>query len=193
MELSPILYHRIIRPRWVTNLYIGNIIKNTIDISQKSVLDFGCGTGANCCLFNPSYYLGIDPDEGRIRYAQKTYPNYRFQIMKELHHSIPSQSVNYILVISVLHHIQPSKLPYYLQEFRRILQPGGSVLVIEPCLLPHNRLNNCFMRLFDRGKFIQSPNDYMKAFLDSQFDIYMVKEYKQLFLYNKIFFAAKPV
>jgi hypothetical protein len=35
-------------------------------LDNKSILDFGSGTSANCLLCEPDFYLGIEPDRERI-------------------------------------------------------------------------------------------------------------------------------
>ncbi|GAA0484379.1 hypothetical protein GCM10008986_07060 [Salinibacillus aidingensis] len=64
-ELSPAIYHRLIRPKWINHMYIHNRIQKHLKLHDKNVLDFGAGTGANCNLCKPGKYVEIDPG-GRI-------------------------------------------------------------------------------------------------------------------------------
>ena len=55
MELSPFFYHKLIRPKWINQIYIQNKIEKHLNLYEKDVLDFGAGTGANCTLFDCSH------------------------------------------------------------------------------------------------------------------------------------------
>lgn len=79
MQLSPRIYHSFIRPKWTTKIYIQNHIQRHFDFTDKKVLDFGAGTGANCTLCSHAHYFGIDPDSHRINFAKRMYTQYQFE------------------------------------------------------------------------------------------------------------------
>jgi len=78
-------------------------------------------------------YLGIDTNPQRVDYARRLYPEYTFKVLRGNKLPVSSDSFDNILVIAVLHHMPSAELSNYLPEFRRVLKPGGAVLVIEPC------------------------------------------------------------
>ena len=41
MELSPFFYHKLIRPKWINQIYIQNKIEKHLNLYEKDVLDFG--------------------------------------------------------------------------------------------------------------------------------------------------------
>ncbi|WP_354005806.1 class I SAM-dependent methyltransferase [Fictibacillus terranigra] len=94
----------------ITKIYIEKNIQRHFEFSNKTVLDFGTGTGANCSLFSPDRYFGIDPDHGRIHSAKRMYSPYRFQAFSG--NKLPAQesSFDIIFIIAVLHisHRKPS-------------------------------------------------------------------------------------
>lgn len=192
MELSPRLYHYLVRPKWLTTLYIDNIVKERFDLNNKKILDFGCGVGTCSSMFSPDNYLGVDPDSRRIDYARRLYPKHTFLVLKEKELPLENRSVDYILVIAVLHHIPSKELQEYLQEFRRILKPNGKVIVIEPCFLKGSPLRNRFMAFFDNGKHIRDINGYFSLFYDHGYGIDIMKIYRKLFFYNELYFCARP-
>lgn len=142
MELSPRLYHWIIRPKWISNLYIGNVVSSEFDLDYKKVLDFGCGIGSICHMLKSSNYLGIDCDNKRIDYARRLNPGYNFDILQEKQIPAADNSVDYVLTISVLHHIPSEQLKDYIEEFQRVLKPDGKIIAIEPCFFNNHNFNN---------------------------------------------------
>ncbi|MCX7708999.1 MAG: class I SAM-dependent methyltransferase [Clostridia bacterium] len=191
MELSPGLYHLFVRPKWYPQIFLSNIIKGGYSFKEKSVLDFGCGIGTNCCLFEPDFYLGVDCDAKRINYARRNYSGYKFLVSSESTIPVSDHALDYILVISVLHHIAAKKISGYLAEFRRVLKPDGRVLVFEPCFFENSRISNLYMEYFDRGFYIRNKNRYFQIFEDNDFKIDACTRHRQL-LYNKLFFCAVP-
>lgn len=192
MELSPQLYHLFVRPRWVTKMYVSNMIGSRFDFDNKSVLDFGSGIGSSSYLFDSANYLGVEPDPRRVAYARRLHPGYQFRVLEENRLPVADQSVDYILIIAVLHHIPMADLPRYLEEFRRVLKPYGKILVMEPCFFQHSPFNNWFMSFFDKGKYIQSEDGYLNVFGNHRYQVEKLKQFKKLFLYNELFFSAVP-
>jgi len=192
LELSPRIYHLIVRPRLLTKLYIEDILKRNLDLQNKNVLDFGSGVGAISNMFSPKNYLGIDSDTKRVNYARRLNPDYTFTVIKGKELPVLDDSIDSIIIIAVLHHIPSEILTSYLQEFKRVLKPNGNVLAIEPCLFKNSRLNNWFMECFDNGKHIRTEDEYMKLFRDYGFETNLLSRYRKVF-YNEIFFNAVPV
>jgi ubiquinone/menaquinone biosynthesis C-methylase UbiE len=172
------------------NRYIYDILKDGFDFENKKVLDFGCGVGSSSALFSPSSYLGLDCDSRRVSYARKINPSYNFGVLAENKLPIPDASVDYILIVSVLHHITSKDIFDYLNEFRRVLNSNGKVLVIEPCLFKGNSLSNFYMSWFDKGKYIRNEDEYIEMFDRFDYETRIMKRFSQLLLYKKLFFVA---
>ena len=189
MELSPRLYHWIVRPKYTTDLYINNVLRSHFKFTDKTVLDFGCGIGSSSWLFPPANYLGVDLDSKRIAYAKHLYPEYNFKVFKGNSLPVASRSLDYIVIIAVLHHIAPDEIQFYLQEFRRLLKPYGKIIVIEPCLFENSRFNNRFMKFLDNGKHIRTEKGYLDFFKGNRFKVRVIQKYRRLF-YNEILFIA---
>jgi len=192
MELSPSIYHRLIRPSILTKIYIEDMLNESFDLRDKKVLDFGCGVGAISNMFLPQNYLGIDSDMKRVDYASKLNRGYNFKVIEGNKLPAPDDSVDTIVIIAVLHHIPSEIIIDYLQEFKRVLKITGHVLVIEPCLFKYSYINNWFMKCFDNGKHIRSEDEYKKLFEDHGFNTNLLSKYNKIF-YNEIFFSAVPV
>jgi hypothetical protein len=52
-EFFPQLYHNLVRPKWFTEKYIHLYLQEEFEFKDKTILDFGSGTGVNCTLFSP--------------------------------------------------------------------------------------------------------------------------------------------
>ena len=190
MQISPRIYHSIVRPKWITNIYIHNKVRQHFDFSDKSVLDFGAGTGANCTLCSPHHYLGIDPDSHRIDFARRMYNDYRFMAYTGNELPVEDNSFDFILIVAVLHHIHPEMIPRYIKEFKRVLKPKGKIVVIEPCFFERSPLSNWFMNYYDKGDYIQNEKDYLYYFTDQDFQCHVIKKFKKCFFYNELYFTA---
>ncbi|WP_307545482.1 class I SAM-dependent methyltransferase [Paenibacillus sp. V4I5] len=157
----------------------------------QAVLDFGSGTGANCSMFHPLNYLGIDPDAKRIDYAMRIYPRHTFQVLESDNLPVKNESVDYLLIIAVLHHITSNEISSYMKEFQRILKPNGTIIVMEPCLCMKKPLCNRFMKWYDNGEYIRNEEEYIRLFRDHDYDCKVIKRFRKCFLYHELFFSAK--
>ncbi|MFJ5760333.1 class I SAM-dependent methyltransferase [Neobacillus sp. NPDC093182] len=190
MQLSPRIYHSLIRPKWLTKIYIQNNIEQHFNFTDKKVLDFGAGTGANCTLCSPDYYFGIDPDSYRIEYAKRLYTQYRFEAFKGNELPAENNSFDYILIIAVLHHIPPEMITGYVKEFKRVLKPNGKIVVLEPCFFEKSPVSNWFMKSNDKGEYIQCEKEYLTYFTKENFRCQILKRFKKCFFYNELYFTA---
>lgn len=192
MELSPYLYQLFVRPSWFTKRYIHDVIRNHFDFNGKTVLDFGAGTGSNCGLFTPDRYLGLDTDCKRVGYAKRLNPGYRFFHLSGSRLPVTPASLDYILVVAVLHHVSLPQIRTYLLEFRRVLKPSGKIIVMEPCFVNNVPLRNWFMACFDRGKHIRHEKGYIDIFEDQHYEVEVLRRFNKCFLYNELFLMARP-
>jgi ubiquinone/menaquinone biosynthesis C-methylase UbiE len=193
MELSPTLYRIFIRPKWFSKYYVENIIRHNIMHDYENILDFGCGVGSNCTIFDSLKYIGLDCDKGRIEQARKLYPEYKFVAPECTTLPIGDKSIDHILIFSVLHHINSEELRNCLKEFHRILKHQGSILVIEPYFKPDSIISNNYMRYADRGNYIRTEQEYIRIFNNNNYETKVISRYNQLVFYNKLFFIASPI
>ncbi|MEK7627778.1 MAG: class I SAM-dependent methyltransferase [Patescibacteria group bacterium] len=192
MYLSPTLYNKLIRPKFLVKKYIKKIIQNQFDFTGSNVLDFGCGTGSACFIFSPKNYLGIDIDKKRIDFAKKSFPSYKFEVLND--NIIPAEDgiFDFICIFATIHHISDTVFKKYINEFKRVMKPSGAIIVIEPVISGKNKLNNWFMRIFDNGKYIRDESHY-RSFFEDDFSVTIGMKFKKLFFYNELFFWAKRI
>ncbi|WP_298197333.1 class I SAM-dependent methyltransferase [Desulfosporosinus sp.] len=173
----------------MNNLYIKGILDEYFDFTEKTVLDFGSGIGSASSLCSKAYYTGVDPDSRRIAYARRFNPGYNFQVLEGTNLPLEDNSVDYILLLAVLHHIASDDFSPYLNEFQRILKRHGKIIVLEPCLLKKSFISNLIMNLCDNGSFVRDYNSYIKIFELKNFKTEFLTQFKKV-LYNEILFTA---
>lgn len=193
MELSPKYYHYFVRPKWFSNIFFNKMLMDYVDFKGKTVLDFGCGIGSSAFLFEPSTYVGVDCDNKRIEYANKLYPKHNFMTIKNARLPLSRRSVDYVMILSVLHHIPSESLAEYLEEFKRVLNSGGSIIIVEPCFYEKANIPNWCMFNFDKGKYIRNEEEYLNIFKEANYKTEVIKRYNQLLFYNKLMFSASPI
>ncbi len=97
------------------------------------VIDVGCGSGR---LAKPlSQYLrgpysGFDVVEGLVTYARDTVgrPDWRFDTVDHIAIPEPDDCADVVCFFSVLTHLLHEQSYWYLEEARRVVRPGGTIL-----------------------------------------------------------------
>jgi ubiquinone/menaquinone biosynthesis C-methylase UbiE len=112
------------------------------DPTGKKVLDYGCGPGdlaRRLVERGAGEVVGIDISEAEIEEARARAAaagmadRARFLVADAHRTGLPDSSFELILGIAILHHLELEKA---LAEIRRLLQPGGRAVFMEP--LWHN-------------------------------------------------------
>ncbi len=100
------------------------------------ILDLGCGYGLashwlSFCT-DQRTCIGVDYDEGKIAIAQRTAPGHeriRFEVHDLLAWDYPPCDT--ILLLDVLHYLNPDQQRIVLEKARRALRPGGRLVLRE--------------------------------------------------------------
>ncbi len=131
----------------------------------KRILDVPCGTGIlmHCC--KPSSYVGADVDTNRVFDAGCRYPGEAFVVSDASALSFAEDKFDLILSSGLFHHVDDKISAAILSEFRRVLSPGGKIIVIE-AIWPRDKLNviGYVGRKLDQGKFVRHAVEYEKLF-----------------------------
>ena len=131
-----------VKAKWLWNYLIRCQEKISID-EEYHLLDYGCGTGEMLKwlkLFGFSGRLyGADVSPAMLDEAKKcwnTFPKPIFSSIGETKTNFADDSFNCIVATCVFHHIEPEKRDDVLLEIKRILVPGGNLIIFE-----HNPFN----------------------------------------------------
>ena len=103
---------------------------------NKTILDYGCGTGSiteKIARFNPSRIVGIDISEVSVNKAIEKAKKLKLEIEYKVDNcessSFESNTFDLIYGTGILHHL---KLELSLREINRILKKNGTMIFIEP-------------------------------------------------------------
>lgn len=125
-----------------------------------NVIDFGCGTGSFCLLFDPNRYLGLDINDKFIEIAKKRYQSYNF--VNSLKLKDVDSKFNNILFNGVLHHLDDKTFSNIILDLKNTINSNCDIIFIEP-IIPNNIFSLEFMvKIFDLGDYIRDSKNYIK-------------------------------
>lgn len=131
--------------------------------SAKYVLDVGCGPGTNTSHFAHAGYLGIDLSPEYIAYARKRYG--RNFLVADITSYVPdpSEPFDFVLMNSLLHHIDDDGVRHILGQLARIMTAEGRVHILD-LVLPESRGVARFLARADRGHHARPLSRWRELF-----------------------------
>jgi len=120
---------------------IGVIARQLPGTQHPDVLDIGCGHGYIHPMLAAAGYrvTGVETADEVLELAREDNPDntYITYIAHDGQHlPFPDETFDVVMAVGVMHHVPPDEWPNFLTEARRVLRPGGLVLIYE-----HNPLN----------------------------------------------------
>ena len=109
--------------------------QKSITVPSGSFLDFGCGVGRNSKALRKRFErgYGVDISEKMIELARSYVPDVKFMVnQKDSLEQFEDNSVDFVYSHIVLQHIPNKFQKKYIEEFLRILSPGGLALIQIP-------------------------------------------------------------
>ena len=130
-----------------TSIWRRYVVHDTLDVLQQllpeprarfeRVLDAGCGVGFALAelraRFSPHTLIGVDSDAALVELARHAHAgdaDLRVADLRQL--DLPDASLDLVLCHQTLHHVGDQERA--LAELRRVLVPGGVLLLAESCL-----------------------------------------------------------
>lgn len=161
--------------RFVRCMY-QEILNRMEHIQASRILDLGCGNGNVIALLReqrPASYYGLDISQSMIREAKKRLGD---QVTLDVGDAeeLPYENQSFDLIIcnaSFHHYPNPQKA---LKEMKRVLQPGGIILLGDPTLPGRffTSALNWFMKYSDSGDAkIWSKKEIIKLFETNGFQV----------------------
>jgi ubiquinone/menaquinone biosynthesis C-methylase UbiE len=108
-------------------------MKRHLALKGKDVLEVGCGDGRVSGMLAPlaRSLVAIDPNEERVRKAQMSVPGVDFRMGSGEKLEFFDESFDIVAFTFSLHHQNAAEA---MSEARRVLRPGGQVIITEPAI-----------------------------------------------------------
>jgi len=141
--------------RWIINL-----LSPLIDLNNKTILDWGCGPGRIIRHLPPltdhsCAYYATDYNEQSISWCKKNIKNVNFNFNKltaELPY--PNEFFDLIYGISIFTHLSETMHIEWINELKRILKPGGILLLTTQGDNFKSKLTDQEKKTFENGKLV---------------------------------------
>ena len=125
------------------------ILKRLGDVSDRYLLDLGCGAGENSVYFasRGARCVAADYSPGMVEVALKLAAANQVQVEGKVINAMdidfPDNTFDIVYASNLLHHIPDPELT--IQEMYRVLKPGGVACFWDP--LKHNPVINVYRRI----------------------------------------------
>ena len=131
--------------------------------SKNYVLDYGCGVGFFCRLFNPKKYIGLEINKNFIKRAKKINKGYSFFDLHDKKIINYKNKINAVFINNVLHHMSNNQIDRALKFLKKNSKKNTKFLIIEP-LFPKNFFSlQFFLKALDIGNFIRKEEGYLNC------------------------------
>ena len=133
------------------------IMEQLGDITGKSILDLGCGSGESSVYFakKGAVVTGTDISPGFIDVTKKLAAHHNVGVNAQVSAAeklpFPDNTFDVVFANGVLHHVDISPT---MAEIKRVLKPGGRGFFIEP--LPYNPAINAYRII---AKEVRTPDE----------------------------------
>ncbi len=128
----------------------------------RRVLDLGCGPGTNTHHFDGADYLGVDIDERSIDYARRRHRR-DFLVADITKGFEVEKGFDFILVNSLLHHIDTPDTRRVLSRLQTLLSDEGHVHILELVSPAAPSIPRLLAR-WDRGDFPRPLAEWQELF-----------------------------
>jgi len=104
--------------------------------ADKTVLDFGCGTGYGSSILanQAKEVIGVDIDESALEWARETHrkKNLEFRQNSDFGASLPNQYFDLVTCFEMIEHVSADHQQLIINSFAKALKPSGMLLISTP-------------------------------------------------------------
>lgn len=133
-----------------------------------AIVDVGCGPGyLRRYLPAKCRYVGYDTDGGYIDFAKRHHcaPGTEFRLGPfDAAASADVAPVDIVLFNGLLHHLTDDEARGLIRLALDSLRPGGRIFALDGCYVEGQGWFRKFLLDTDRGKFVRSPEAYLRLF-----------------------------
>jgi len=149
------------------------------------VLDLGCAEGGTLKhLEDPAGAVGIDIFVEKLSFAREHIRGARFVAASGEALPFAAGSFDHVLIRDVIHHVADARP--LIAECRRVLVPGGTVDLLEPCRYNPLVFAHALLRPVERGELRSTPR-YLEELLAPRFEIVVLNRYQPLPLHRLVY------
>ncbi len=131
--------------------------------SKNYVLDYGCGVGFFCKLFNPKKYIGLEINKNFIKRAKKINKGYSFFDLQDKKIINYKNKIDTVFINNVLHHMSNNQIDRALKFLKKNSKKNTKFLIIEP-LFPKSFFSlQFFLKALDIGNFMRKEEGYLNS------------------------------
>ena len=118
----------------ISERILGSRFAVTTGLCRGSVLELGCGRGYLSKAIRDSGHevIGVDISKEKIAFAQKNYPEIRFQASDILKLNLPGATFDTVLLPEILEHVSVEVGDRILEIAWSFLKPSGRLIVSVP-------------------------------------------------------------
>jgi len=161
-------------------LYKAQFLKKIFKKEPKSILDFGCGIGANIPYlhdrFKNTRLFGCDVSPKSVEIAKKSYEYCKFDIVDDVNSLMMYKNIDCVFISTVLHHIPHNEHKKWIDGLYNILSDdaglighGGGTM----CVFEHNMNNPITKSVVTKSKIDEDATmlsaRYCKRLLQNTF------------------------
>lgn len=158
------------------------------------ILDLGCGPGSNAKYFTNQRYVGLDLSPEYIRHARSRYQGTFVAADFTAFDLTRLDPPDFVLLNSVLHHVDDQEVRSLLGRLRAILGPSATVNIVDLVLPPRRGIAR-FLTERDRGRFPRPVEEWRRLFTEF-FQPIAFQEFTVSWLgvlrWDLVFFKGRP-
>ena len=161
--------------------------------TARRVLDVGCGPGTNARHFSHADYVGIDNNPDYIAWARRRFGE-RFQVA-DVRNGVAAVGAgfDFILVNSLLHHVETPDVRQILSQLARLLTDDGHVHILD-LVMPDRPGLPRLLAVWDRGDYPRPLGQWRELFAEA-FDPVLFEPYSlgalQVPIWSMVYFKGK--